>query len=211
MLIKIISFLGLQILTVGLFGQSIQLENLLADKKDCKTIYVVIENRFKITGDIEDLRSVESPTATVSLIADSVTVIPQNIGNVELIFTTKSGQEKVILTAKYLPRLQPIIQENSPADTRFISKEAVIQFGKLKLMTINDDNDISQHYRIDNYMIDYNGKLYSGKGELLTKELLEIISNGKSGDVLIFKTLKIVNTSTGKSADLRHAAVYAFR
>jgi len=152
--IKSLFILPVFIVTLKMSGQKIELRNLTVSDESSKTIYLDMQNKFKIPGFIDQVNT-ETGNTICTVHEDTMVLIPTTKGNVTISFATKYGPQQMVFTAKTLPPMT--ISVGSETNNKLISKTAFLKNGKIFIKK----NDIFfDGYIVDSSVVTLNGQVY---------------------------------------------------
>jgi hypothetical protein len=178
------------ITAIKLSAQKIEFKNLTVSDENSKTIYLDIENKFKIAGFIEQLHAA-SNNLSYTLHEDTLILVPVTRGYIMLSFATKYGTQQILFTAKELP--MPALSIGGETN-KLIPKAVCLNNGQISLQK----NDLFfENYKVDSSVININGQTFTVDGDKLPDELLAAINKAKSGDKLQFTYVSAVNPKNG--------------
>ena len=171
---------------LSLFAQ-VKFSNLTASAPESRVVYIGIENRFQINKTEAEISEIIFKGGRVSHLSnDSFNLLPgNNPGINELIFVTRKGRESVNLHATYLPSFEIDLQGrelmNGESSVNYVSREDVIKFGKIRILSI-DPERFYQGFHVKSFLLKIKDKEFDVKGEVIPEIALEEIAKLKRGD-----------------------------
>src|SRR5436190_13869667 len=94
------------VLNTSLIAQTIYLTNNTGSDKNSKTVYIGIENNFKIEGETFEGTI---PQDDFSVKANVLTIRPSKIGKLTVSFLTKEGEMPVTFEVRTLPEVTVLV------------------------------------------------------------------------------------------------------
>jgi len=180
------------IITLKVFGQKIELKNLMVSDQNSKFIYLGIENKFKLLDTTVHINA--APGIIVHVLhKDTLVLIPRQAGSMILSFATKYGTQEIIFTAKPIPL--PAISVGGETSV-LMSKTAILEN---KEIAIQKTDPFFENYKVDSSVVNINGQTFRFKSDKLPGELLMAIEKAKSGDRLEFTYVRAVNPGRGRT------------
>src|SRR5215471_17034524 len=137
-------FLTLIILIANsvLIAQTLQLTNRTVSDKNSRTVYIGVDNNFEIQG---ETFKVIVPQNGVSLKGNELTVRPNKIGKLTVLFFTKEGKMRVTFDARTLPEIMVSVAGQTSNE---LSKDLILNESELALKTVNSDESFFDHYKV---------------------------------------------------------------
>ncbi|MEO7047919.1 MAG: GldM family protein [Ferruginibacter sp.] len=189
------------IFTQSLSGQSVNLINKTVSDKNCKTLYIGVENELLVTND--NSIGIE-PQPGVSLEKNKLTVRPKSEGKLTIVFLTDKGKIPMDFDVRRIPDLIPII---AGQDNRQISKDVILAENLISLKT-NDNNSFFAKYDIVSFTAKFKSKTFDIEGNKFSTEILKELDNAKAGDTITITSLVAHNNDVNKTINLNSNYAY---
>jgi hypothetical protein len=189
------------VVDTALIAQTINLINNTVSDKNSKTVYIGIDNNFKIEG--ETFEGI-IPQDDFSLKANELIVRPNKIGKLTVLFLTKESKIPMTFEVRTLPEVMVLVAGQS---NKF-NKDLTPDDSQLTLKTVNND-DFFNNYDITSFAATLDGKTFEVSGNNFSNELLSAIRNAKGEDMLTINSLIAFNKDINKTININGS--YSFK
>jgi aspartate 1-decarboxylase len=176
------------------FTQELQLENLTVQDKGSKTVYIAVDNYFKLTN--PDYVKAVVPQHGIELKGDSLRIRAYTTGELSIIFLTEKGRENIIFHSKVVS--SPISSINGWTD-EMVDKSFLLENGQLTIKTFRIDDNFHEGYLITSFVVTINNETFSISGNTFSEKLFAAIRKAKKGDKLIIHNYTAYNETIKKS------------
>lgn len=219
---KIASSLFFALFSLSVSGQSIQLENLVYDKKESKIIFDIEQNIFRVVSEKNVLNiEYDKRLAEAVLKGDSLLISPhynkslqkywQEKGNAfNVSFLTQGGKQDITFIFRKLthsvPALTPRLGDSN------VDRDSVLAFGKIIIMPAGSDpEEFFKNYKVKRFEILLNDKSFLVEGEELSQEVLAAIAAAKVGDRITLQRVESFNNNSNQKLMHVGKAIYILR
>ena len=193
---KIISGFVALVVTMSVSAQGIVLVNFTISQKESKTIFIGIDNKFKIEG-FENLQKIEPERSIYFLRGDTLLLRPNVTGTLSITFHTKGGPQQVTFHTKVISDVSPAIGNYTTGDV--VDKNEVIAQARVTMRPYKSDEIFFENYKVASFEAHVGKQVFSIVGERFTDELIAAIRQAKAGDKLILTSVKAINADVGKT------------
>jgi len=182
-------------------GQSVHLINKTVSDKNCKTLYIGVENEFLVNSnnpiDIE-------PQAGVAIKQNKLTFRPTSVGQITIVFLTDKNKIPVVFDVKKIP--DPILFI-AGQDNRQIRKDVLLAEDSISLIS-NSDKSFFKNYEIVSFTAKFKSKIFDIRGNKFSIEILKELDNVKPGDTITITSLVAHNDDVNKTFNLNGDYTY---
>ena len=182
-------------------GQSVNLINKTVSDKNCKILYIGVENELLVIGD--NTIGIE-PQPGVTLEQNKLTVQPKSVGQLTIVFLTDKGKIPMAFDVRRIPDPIPVI---AGQDNRQINKDIILAENLISLKT-NDDNSFFAKYEIVSFTAKFKGKIFDINGNKFSTEIFKELDNAKAGDTITITSLVAHNNDVNKTINLNSNYAY---
>jgi len=184
----------LHFIVLSASGQAIQLQNQTYDQ-DSDTIYIGVENAFKMSGALGDLIRIDCDEAAIKWNGSSLSIAPRYPGTVKIVFTMTTGKTESVFTAVYLPNVRAVFEDTNGKELSIL-KMADLPRLKGLVVKCNKDNFVND-VEILSFVVSSNGRSYEFQGASFgdaDKKLLNL----RPDDILLLEKVNLINKRTGQ-------------
>jgi hypothetical protein len=189
------------IFTQSSSGQSVNLINKTVSDKNCKTLYIGVENELLVIS--HNSIGIE-PQPGVTLEQNKLTVQPKSVGQLTIVFLTDKGKIPMAFDVRRIPDPIPVI---AGQDNRQINKDIILAENLISLKT-NDDNSFFAKYEIVSFTAKFKGKIFDINGNKFSNEILKELDKAKAGDTITITSLVAHNNDVNKTINLNSNYAY---
>jgi hypothetical protein len=189
------------IFTQSSSGQSVNLINKTVSDKNCKTLYIGVENELLVIS--HNSIGIE-PQPGVTLEQNKLTVQPKSVGQLTIVFLTDKGKIPMAFDVRRIPDPIPVIAGQY---NRQINKDIILSENLISLKT-NDDNSFFAKYEIVSFTAKFKGKIFDINGNKFSNEILKELDKAKAGDTITITSLVAHNNDVNKTINLNSNYAY---
>lgn len=191
---KLASLFCLLLLSYVSVAQTLELENLTVQDKGSKTVYIGVDNYFKLKnpGYVKAI----VPQQGIELKGDSLRVWAYVTGELSVVFLTQEGRENIVFQSRVVSSPFPSI--NGWTDG-LVDKSFLLNNGKLLIKSFRVDDTFHDGYIVTSFEATINNESYKITGNHFSNELLAAIGKAKKGDQFIINRYTGYNETTKKS------------
>jgi GldM C-terminal domain len=173
-------------------GQTTVLINETGDRADSRTVYIGIDNRFKVK-EPQLIQKVKG--AAVKLNKDELIIRPTSIGQLPVSFVNKNGSTETInFRVERIPDPVFTVGENpvNVVGRKDLSAESI-----LSINSSSSGSSFFADFDITYFEAKLNGEIFRVNGNKFPEELVKAIQRSKQGEKLALSVLKARSKRSG--------------
>jgi hypothetical protein len=175
-------------------GQSIQLQDLW-NKQNSDTIYVGIENVFKISGSLSDLIRIECDQAPIKMNGNSFSISPRYAGTVKIEYITTTAKTEFVVTSVYLPLVRAVFEDKNGNESTYLKMADLPQLKGIALKCPANNNLVSD-FQVLSFIVSSNGRSYEFQGDSL-RDIYKKLPSLCPDDILLLEKVNLLKKPTG--------------
>lgn len=188
------TFAFLLFISSNLFAQSIHLEN--GWKIDSKYVYVAVNNRLLVRGQVKAINSVRCENAWCKIVGDTVFVNPTVPGPLEIELYTDQQKHSFNYIVKMLE--PPSVSVNAPSNHGLFLSKSDIDKATLDVSSWKPvEEGLYENFVLDGFVMKVTGEKYYVKGIYFSEEVRAALNKLGSGDSFSVEEVHLKNKENG--------------
>ena len=179
-----------------LLSQQIKLTNKTVSDKNCRTLYIGVDNEFEVHG--ETFKAI-LPKEGVILTQNKIIVRPTIPGKFTIVFLTNDGDIPISFDVIKLPN--PIAVIAGQFNNELINKSQLNQ-SQVTIKSSNNNDLFFDNYKVASFIATLNGTNYQIIGNSFSSELSTAITNSKTDDLITISDIRGFNDKISKSINI---------